>query len=129
MVRVAKTQQKLGFCSIHPHPDPDTALPQIEHLLQTAEAIRQAYPEVCWTNGCKQAPLHPLPITQEEWFHLTGLLHDLGKVLAHPAFGSEPQWAVVGDTFPVGCAHDPRIVYPRLFATNPDTQDPRYGTN
>lgn len=29
--------------------DPDTALPQIEHLLQTAEAIRQAYPdeEVC----------------------------------------------------------------------------------
>lgn len=26
--------------------DPDTALPQIEHLLQTAEAIREAYPEV-----------------------------------------------------------------------------------
>jgi hypothetical protein len=37
-------------------------------------------------------------------FHLTGLIHDLGKILAHPEFGSEPQWAVVGDTFPVGCA-------------------------
>ena len=26
--------------------DPDTALPQIEHLLQTAEACRKAFPEV-----------------------------------------------------------------------------------
>ena len=29
----------------------------------------------------------------------TGLIHDLGKVLCK--YG-EPQWAVVGDTFPVG---------------------------
>ena len=61
--------------------DPDTSLPQIEHLLQTAEAIRR--------DG------HP------RWFVLTGLIHDFGKVLC--LFG-EPQWAVVGDTFPVGCA-------------------------
>src|SRR6266581_4485764 len=53
--------------------DPDTELPQIEHLLQTAEAIRR--------DG------HP------RWFVLTGLIHDLGKVLC--LFG-EPQWAVVG---------------------------------
>src|SRR2546421_10768925 len=61
--------------------DPDTDLGQIEHLMQTAEAIRR--------DG------HP------RWFILTGLIHDLGKILC--LFG-EPQWAVVGDTFPVGCA-------------------------
>jgi len=37
----------------------------------------------------------------DDWFVLTGLIHDLGKILC--LFG-EPQWAVVGDTFPVGCA-------------------------
>ena len=41
--------------------DPDTDLSQIEHNLQTAEAIRR--------DG------HP------RWFQLTGLVHDLGKVL------------------------------------------------
>src|SRR5688500_13852080 len=53
--------------------DPDTDLTQIEHLLQTAEAIRK--------EG------HP------RWLVLTGLIHDLGKVLC--LYG-EPQWAVVG---------------------------------
>lgn len=85
--------------------DPDIALPQIAHLLQTAEAIR--------------ADGHP------DWFVLAGFIHDLGKVLC--LFG-EPQWAVVGDTFPVGCRHSPRIVYHKYFAANPDAQDPRYGT-
>jgi inositol oxygenase len=33
---------------------------------------------------------------------------------------------VVGDTFPVGCAFSPRIVYPELFAENPDAQVPEY---
>src|SRR5258708_6246970 len=51
--------------------DPDTDLSQIEHLMQTSEAIRR--------DG------HP------RWFVLTGLIHDLGKVLC--LFG-EPQWAV-----------------------------------
>jgi inositol oxygenase len=81
--------------------DPDTALSQREHLLQTAEAIR--------ADG------------REDWFVLTGLIHDLGKVLC--LFG-EPQWAVVGDTFPVGCAFSDRIVYPEFFADNPDRRDP-----
>jgi inositol oxygenase len=82
--------------------DPDIALSQREHLLQTAEAIR--------ADG------------HEDWFVLTGLIHDLGKVLC--LFG-EPQWAVVGDTFPVGCAFSDRIVYPEFFADNPDRGDPR----
>jgi inositol oxygenase len=85
--------------------DPDTELSQIEHLMQTAEAIRR--------DG------HP------RWFILTGLIHDLGKVLC--LYG-EPQWAVVGDTFPVGCAFSDRVVFPEFFADNPDSQDARYQT-
>jgi len=85
--------------------DPDTDLSQIEHLMQTSEAIRR--------DG------HP------RWFILTGLIHDLGKVLC--LFG-EPQWAVVGDTFPVGCAFSDRIVFPEFFADNPDSQIPEYQT-
>ena len=54
-----------------------------------------------------------------------GLIHDLGKILC--LFG-EPQWAVVGDTFPVGCAYSDKIVFPEFFAANPDCQDPRYQT-
>jgi inositol oxygenase len=54
---------------------------------------------------------------------LTGLLHDMGKVLC--LFG-EPQWAVVGDTFPVGCAYSDKIVYPEFFKNNPDYSDERY---
>ncbi|MFL6416976.1 MAG: inositol oxygenase family protein [Bryobacteraceae bacterium] len=85
--------------------DPDTDLTQIEHLLQTAEAIRK--------DG------HP------RWFILTGLVHDLGKVLC--LYG-EPQWAVVGDTFPVGCAYSDQIVFPEFFADNPDSKVPEYQT-
>ena len=51
--------------------DPDTDLTQIEHLLQTSEAIRK--------DG------HP------RWFVLTGFIHDLGKVLC---LWGEPQWGV-----------------------------------
>jgi inositol oxygenase len=85
--------------------DPDTDLSQIEHLLQTSEAIR--------------ADGHP------RWFILTGLIHDLGKILC--LFG-EPQWAVVGDTFPLGCAFSNKIVFPEFFADNPDCQNPNYKT-
>jgi len=85
--------------------DPDTSLDQLQHLLQTAEAIR--------------ADGHP------DWFVLTGFIHDLGKVLC--LFG-EPQWNVVGDTFPVGCQFSDKIVYPEFFADNPDTHDERFNT-
>ena len=85
--------------------DPDTDLSQIEHLMQTAEAIRR--------DG------HP------RWFVLAGFIHDLGKTLC--LYG-EPQWAVVGDTFPVGCAWSDQIVYPEYFAANPDAKVPEYQT-
>lgn len=85
--------------------DPDTDLDQFQHLLQTAEAIR--------------ADGHP------DWMVLAGLFHDMGKVLC--LFG-EPQWAVVGDTFPVGCAYSDKIVFPEFFKENPDYYNPDYNT-
>lgn len=85
--------------------DPDTDLDQMQHLLQTSEAIRN--------DG------HP------DWMVLVGLIHDMGKVLC--LFG-EPQWAVVGDTFPVGCAFSDKIVYSEFFNQNPDYNDERYNT-
>ncbi|KAF8878471.1 inositol oxygenase [Gymnopilus junonius] len=86
--------------------DPDTSLSQIEHLLQTAEAIRR--------DG------------KPEWMQLTGLLHDLGKLLL--LFGSEGQWDVVGDTFVVGCKFSDKIIYPDTFKNNPDSYDAIYST-
>jgi inositol oxygenase len=56
---------------------------------------------------------------------LTGFLHDLGKCLC--LYG-EPQWGVVGDTFPVGCAWSRDIVFPEYFANNPDRLVPEYQT-
>ena len=85
--------------------DPDTDLDQMQHLLQTSEAIRR--------DG------HP------DWMVLVGLVHDMGKVLC--LFG-EPQWSVVGDTFPVGCAYSDKIVFPEFFTANPDYQHPIYST-
>ncbi len=79
--------------------DPDTDLTQMEHNLQTAEAIRK--------DG------HP------RWMILTGFIHDMGKVLC---LFDEPQWAVVGDTFPTGCAWSDTIVFPEYFAANTDNQ-------
>ena len=85
--------------------DPDTDLTQIEHLLQTSEAMRR--------DG------------QPRWMILTGFIHDLGKCLC--LYG-EPQWGVVGDTFPVGCAWSKDIVFPEYFAKNPDRNVASYQT-
>ncbi|KAI3458770.1 hypothetical protein Pfo_015433, partial [Paulownia fortunei] len=50
----------------------------------------------------------------------------LGKCL--PSFGGLPQWAVVGDTFPLGCAFDQSIVHYDHFKGNPDYNNPAYNT-
>ncbi|EFX02816.1 inositol oxygenase [Grosmannia clavigera kw1407] len=86
--------------------DPDTELSQIQHLLQSAEAIRR--------DG------------KPRWMQLTGLIHDLGKLLYF--YGAQGQWDVVGDTFPVGLAFDRRIIYPDSFTGNPDRDHPIYGS-
>jgi inositol oxygenase len=91
--------------SIIDESDPDLQAAQSLHAFQTAQALRR--------DG------HP------RWLILTGLIHDLGKVLI--LFG-EPQWAVVGDTFPVGCAYSAKIVYPQFFTDNPDMRNELFQT-
>ncbi|KAL4940039.1 hypothetical protein BDV06DRAFT_213810 [Aspergillus oleicola] len=87
--------------------DPDTSETQMSHLLQTAEALRQ--------DG------------KPRWMQLVGLIHDMGKLLFF--FGAQGQWDVVGDTFPVGCAFDERIIYGReSFKKNEDYGNSIYDT-
>lgn len=86
--------------------DPDTELSQIDHALQTAEAIRRD--------------------DKPRWMQLVGLIHDLGKLLYF--FDSKGQWDVVGDTFPVGCKFLKKIIFPESFQKNPDFFNPLYNT-
>lgn len=86
--------------------DPDTELSQIDHALQTAEAIRRD--------------------RKPRWMQLVGLIHDLGKLLYF--FDSQGQWDVVGDTFPVGCRFSKKIIFPDSFGKNPDFFNPLYNT-
>lgn len=44
--------------------DPDVDMPNIVHAFQTAEEIRAKHPD-------------------QDWFHLTGLIHDLGEFQPH----------------------------------------------
>ncbi|AET37654.1 inositol oxygenase Ecym_1426 [Eremothecium cymbalariae DBVPG len=84
--------------------DPDTELSQIDHAIQTAEAIRE--------DG------------KPRWMQLVGLIHDLGKILYF--FDSEGQWDVVGDTFPIGCKFSEKIIFHEFFQNNPDRNHPIY---
>lgn len=88
--------------------DPDLSLPNLQHALQTAERARAA--------------------GKPGWFVLTALIHDVGKmmfVFGRPEDGmggkaTDPQWALGGDTWALGCAIPGSAVYPQLSALNPD---------
>ncbi|VDM50502.1 unnamed protein product [Toxocara canis] len=87
--------------------DPDVDIPNIVHAYQTAERLRSAHPD-------------------KPWLHLTGLIHDLGKVMS--VWGEE-QYAVTGDTYPVGCKPAASVVYGvESFADNEDLENPLYST-
>lgn len=98
--------------------DPDLDLPNKLHLLQTAEGLRQAG--------------HP------DWMQLTGLLHDMGKIMFLWGTGEDgqdgydpkgKQWALGGDTWVVGCRiPSDAVVFPEFNKLNPDMHDPRYNT-
>ena len=103
--RMSVHDAMLRLSEIVDESDPDTELSQLDHALQTAESLRAGH-----------AP---------RWLVFTGFVHDLGKVLC--LFG-EPQWAVVGDTFPVGCAVADEVVHAELFRDSPDAADPRTST-
>jgi inositol oxygenase len=69
--------------------DPDVDVANSVHAYQTAERIRKKYPN-------------------NKELQVVGLIHDLGKVLF--SYG-EPNWAVVGDTFVLGCEYPTSMVY------------------
>jgi len=93
--------------------DPDTDLSQLMHAVQTAEACRKAYPD-------------------KDWMHVAAFIHDLGKILLvdDPKLGlsGDPQWAVVGDNYPVGCRFDEANVFHEYFKLNEDWDHPKYST-
>uniref|UniRef100_A0AC35TTM3 Inositol oxygenase n=1 Tax=Rhabditophanes sp. KR3021 TaxID=114890 RepID=A0AC35TTM3_9BILA len=87
--------------------DPDTEDANVVHAFQTAERLRQKYPEL-------------------QWLHLAGLIHDMGKVMS---VWGEAQYAVTGDTYPVGCYPAASIVYGiESFIGNGDINNPEYNT-
>lgn len=87
--------------------DPDVDIPNSLHAFQTAERIREAHPD-------------------NEWFQLTGLVHDIGKIMS---MKGEPQWCVVGDTFAVGCEFAEECVFGKdSFRENKDFNNPQYNT-
>lgn len=87
--------------------DPDFENNQMLHNILTAEACKILFPE-------------------EDYMHLIGFLHDYGKVLIDKKLYGLPQWAVVGDTFPVGCEFSKKIVYSDYFRSNPDKNNQIY---
>ena len=91
--------------------DPDTALPNSIHALQTAEAIRQD-------------TTHNWP----EWMPLVGLIHDMGKILYMHGCDEDgtsrtTQWAIVGDTFITGAPLPDNLVLAEYNTLNPDQAD------
>jgi len=93
--------------------DPDLNLPNVQHLLQSAEGMR--------AEG------------RPDWMQLVGLIHDLGKAMY--LWGSDEdgtsqteQWGLVGDVFVVGCRFPDSCVYPEFNELNPDMHDERYNT-
>lgn len=93
--------------------DPDLDLPNVQHLIQSAEAIRAD--------------------NRPDWMQLTGLIHDLGKVMFlwgcdEDGTSQDEQWGMVGDVFVVGCRLPDTCVYPEFNELNSDMSDERYAT-
>jgi inositol oxygenase len=131
--------------------DPDTDSPQSFHSYQTAEELKSRY--VDDTGGLKTVSIRALfsdaewgalppsrqqqyaddlaslfpAITNWDWLPLIGLLHDCGKVLATTEWNALKQWAVVGDTFPVGAPFASANVYfqSQFFKNNKDLHFPK----
>ena len=94
--------------------DPDVSLPNLIHMLQTAEGIRK--------DG------HP------DWFQLVGLIHDMGKIMflwgdehcGQKGTAEGPQWALGGDTWVVGIKIPDCVVFPEFNSLNPDMSNERF---
>jgi inositol oxygenase len=91
--------------------DPDVNFPNKDHLYQTAEAMRRD--------------------NQPRWMQLTGLIHDLGKVVflrgcSEDGTTVETQWGIVGDTFVVGFPES--IPYPEYAQFHKTLPEETYST-
>ena len=86
--------------------DPDVHVGNNIHAFQTAERLRNDFPD-------------------DDWLHLVGLIHDLGKILS--IFG-EPQHFVVGDTYVIGCKFSHKINFYQFFDENPDNKNTMFNT-
>ena len=78
--------------------DPELDIENSIHVYQTAEKIREKYPD-------------------DKELQIVGLIHDLGKVLY--TYG-EPGWCVVGDTYALGCQFPKSIVYYDSLQLSPE---------
>lgn len=93
--------------------DPDSSHPNLYHAIQTAEMIKRDN--------------HP------DWMQLIGLIHDLGKIMYlkgndQDGTGMKKQWAMVGDTFIVGCKLPDQLIFPEFNRLNPDMNNKTYNT-
>ncbi|XP_077566649.1 inositol oxygenase isoform X3 [Stigmatopora nigra] len=119
--------------------DPDVDFPNSFHAFQTAEGIRKEHPDKDWFQLV--GLIHDVGKVMALWgepqvkflFHLCQvelfanfhlILHTYSSVVVlHNCL----QWAVVGDTFPVGCAFQSSIVFrDSTFLENPDDSNPSY---
>jgi inositol oxygenase len=96
----------LSLREINDESDADLeGMSQLGHALQTANSLADAG-------------------LGEDWI-ITGLVHDLGKILIQHG---EAQEFVVGDIFPIGCAYSPNIIRHEFLRLNPDANNPDYQT-
>lgn len=92
--------------------DPDISLPNTIHAFQSAEKARED--------------------KKPDWFIITCLIHDLGKIMYlkgndKEGTGKNYQWAIVGDTFPLGCKLSSKIVYSEFNDLNLDNYKTKLG--
>ncbi|CAH0024585.1 unnamed protein product, partial [Clonostachys rhizophaga] len=107
----SKTRARMGVWEamekLHGRVLPGHPGPQMAHLLQTSEVTRK--------DG------------KPRWMLLVGLIHAFDKLLFF--YDAQGQWEVVGNTFPVGCAFDDRIIFgTKSFEKNKDANHPLYST-
>ena len=93
--------------------DPDISLPNFYHGIQTAEAMRK----------------DNLP----DWLICVGLIHDIGKIMYlwgndEDGTSIDNQWAIVGDTFIVGCELPNSLVYSEFNKEHGDYNNKKYNT-
>lgn len=94
--------------------DPDISLPNVQHLIQSAEALRAD--------------------NRPDWMQLVGLIHDLGKIMYlkgndEDGTSQREQWGLVGDTFVVGNKLPESCVYPEFNSLNPDMDKDEFNTD